>query len=543
MRVNYSFSKSFKLAGLILVLGQSLTGCLNPDTNSALSLGDQSSPAVSCTNACNTALLNVSKDFNVFVFQDYSAPSSDAQGRIAAGRDVSIANYSVGDSLSFDPTRFDIIAGRNVVFSSGNVPNGGIAYGNSFAGAGTSLSAPVQASPLSFSAAKIQLEGISDSLASLPTNQTANITYTGSRSFMHLEANKVQNIYSISAEDLANVHTFTIIGSSNASVIINVTGTSVSISDFSMEYSGGISRDHILFNLKDAASLSMGGISIEGTVIAPHADVSFPSGMLNGHLVANSFIGAGQFNYAPFTGCLPIVSSLNYFKDSINDSTDGYALGGTPYEMYGMAVKQVGDYIIVGVNTNFALAGEVASGTHVGWGDFVMNFAGNQTSYGNAASSTTYAVKFMNGTASDSVNPSLGLYQNATIQGVESSHSGWNSWNDYQNWVFGHGSTNPLLAGVSNSYFVGSSSVPNSLQSGSFVSGTGFQVLNQAELSALGIDFPTGLNSSNSSLGSLTFGFSFKRTSVMIGNFTAHLAMECANDVVAFPGTLEASCH
>ena len=322
-----------------------------------------------------------------------------------------------------------------------------------------------------------------------------------------------------------------------------MSGAAISISDFSMVYSGGITRDHVLFNFNQATSLMMSEISIEGTIIAPHADVSFPTGMLNGHLVANSFTGAGQFNYAPFTGCLPVVSSLNYFKDSVNDSTDGYALGGTPYEMYGMAVKQVGDYIIVGVNTNFALAGEMYYGSHIGWGDFVMNFAGNQSSYGNALPATTYAVKFMNGTASDSVNSSLGLYQNATIQGVESSHYGWNTWDEYQNWVFGHGSTNPLLAGVSNSYFIGSQAVPNSIKSGSFVSNTGFQVLNQTELSALGIDVPTGLAAPAGGLGSITFGFSFKRTAAMTGSFTAHLAMECANDVVAFPGTLEASCH
>jgi len=536
-------NKILKSTILFASLTQVLTACVFPNTNTSLSLGDPAAPAVSCSTACNTALLDVSKEFNVFVFQDYSAPSSDAQGRIAAGRDVSIGNYSVGDSLSPDTSRYDIIAGRNINFISGDVPNGGIAYGNNFSGSGTSLSSPIQASPIAFNAARVQLEGISDSLASLPTNQTPTITYTGSRSFVNLDANQVQNIYSMTSSDLANIHTFTIIGSSSASVIINVTGASASITDFSMNYSGGITRDHILFNFNQATTLSLGEISIEGTLLAPHADVTFPTGMLNGQLVANSFTGAGQFNYSPFNGCLPVVSSLNYFKDSFNDSTDGYALGGTPYEMYGMAVKQVGDYIIVGVNTNFALAGEMYSGSHIGWGDFVMNFAGNQSSYANATPATSYAVKFVNGTASDSVNSSLGLYQNAIIQGVESSHYGWNTWNDYQSWVFGHGSTDPLLAGIANSYFVGTSSVPNSIQSGTFVSGTGFQILNQSELSALGIDFTAGLSTSSSVLGSVTFGFSFKRTASMTGNFTAHLAMECANDVVAFPGTLEASCH
>ena len=35
--------------------------------------------------------------YNAFVFEEFSAPSSDVEGRLAAGGNVSINNYSVGD--------------------------------------------------------------------------------------------------------------------------------------------------------------------------------------------------------------------------------------------------------------------------------------------------------------------------------------------------------------------------------------------------------------------------------------------------------------
>ncbi len=528
-----------------LVLG--MAACNSPgvesSTSTAITLGDPTSPAVSCTAACNTTLLNLTKDFNVFVFKDYSAPSSDAEGRIVAGRDINIDHYSVGTSLTPDASRYDVIAGRNVSFGNGDVPNGGIAYGSSYTGNATSLSPAVHASPLSFTAAQVQIQGISDSISHITSNQTANISYTGDRAFIDLNANLVQNVYSISATDLANAHTFTIEGSASASVIVNVLGANASLNSFSMSYSGGITRDHILFNFVNATSLQLGQISIEGTILAPLADVTFPSGVLYGQLIANSMSGAGQFNYDSFKGCLPVVSSLNYFKDSFTDSTDGSSLGGTSYEIYGTAIKQVGDYIIVGVNANFALGGEVASGTQISWGDFIFNFAGDQSTYNSATPATTYAVKFRNGSASDAINASLGLYSNVTAQGVENSHHGWWSWNAYSSYVLGHGALNPLLAGKPNSYFDDAMLVPNSIGSGNFVSSTGFQMLTPSDLTALGIDFPSGLSTSASHLGSVTFGFSFKRTPAMVGNFTAHLSMECANDVIAFPGTLEASCH
>ena len=511
--------------------------------SSPIVLGDpQVSPAL-CTQACNTALLDLTKDFNVFVFQDFSAPSSDVEGRVAAGRDVNIANYSVGTGLSADPTRSDIIAGRDVNFVSGDVPNGGVMYGGTFSGSGTSLAAPIRSQLISFSAAQVQIQGVSDSIARIVPNSTATIMSTGTRSFMDLTASLDQSVFSITTQQLADVHTLTIKGPSTATVIVNVVGSAASMSDFAMTYSGGITRNHILFNFNASTSLSMTEISVEGTVLAPKADVSFPTGMLNGQLIAHSFSGAGQFNYSPYTGCLPVVSSLNYFRDSFTDSTDNYALGGTQYEIYGVATKQVGDYVIVALNTNFPLAGANENGVTIGWGDFIMNFASDQSSFSQAIASTTFGVKFKNGTSSDSVNASLGVYQDVTAVGVEGAHSGWGSWGAYEDWVFSRGGTDPLLAGVANSYFDKNQMIPNSIGSGTFVSGTGYQLMDETQLAALGFDFPSGLHLPANQIGLYTFGFSFKKTDAMVGTYTGHLAMECANDVIAFPAKLEATCH
>jgi choice-of-anchor A domain-containing protein len=533
--------------GLQAVAGLAISGCVLPNntTTTALPLGDPTAVAA-CNVSCNTQLLDLSKDFNVLVFGDFQAPSSDVQGRIAAGHDISVSNYSVGDSLPKDANRFDMIAGHDIHFDSGSVANGGIAYGNEYYhGAASVFGNIVKTSPFSFTAAKVQLTGISDSIAAIPSNQTPVITYTGSRAFVTLNANKVQNIYSISDADLGATHTLTINASVGSSVVINVTGNgNASMQNFGVFFAGGITRDHVLFNFNKQTYLEMGYISIEGTVLAPRASVFFPSGQLNGQLVANSFYGAGQLNYAPFAGCLPVASSLNFFKDSFTDSTDGYRVGGTVYEMYGMAVKQVGDYVIVGLNTNFPLEGEQLGSTHIGWGDFIMNFAHDQSVFTHSAAATTYGVKFVSGTSSDVVNSSsLGLYSSVNALGVESAHSGWGTWGQYSSYVKGNGAQDPLLAGVPNTYFDDNSAVPNSIGGGNFVNDSAYQLLSQTDLNALGIDFSAGLASQSSQLGHYTFGFSFKRTAAMVGNFTAHLAMECANDVIAFPGALEATCH
>ena len=73
----------------------------------------------------------------------------------------------------------------------------------------------------------------------------------------------------------------------------------------------------------------------------------------------------------------------NYAIDSFTDSITGNNVGGTKYELYGMAFKQTADQIFVAINTNLPLAGtssNYATDHHVGLGDLLFNFSGKNAS-------------------------------------------------------------------------------------------------------------------------------------------------------------------
>jgi|GEM_PF-4080339 len=83
----------------------------------------------------------------------------------------------------------------------------------------------------------------------------------------------------------------------------------------------------------------------------------------------------------------------NYAIDSSTDSTDridanNTKVGGTVFEIFGMAIKQDADNIYVALNANLPIEGVTgarsegaskADDNHIGWGDLFFNFSGHKT--------------------------------------------------------------------------------------------------------------------------------------------------------------------
>jgi len=224
-----------------------------------------------------------------------------------------------------------------------------------------------------------------------------------------------------------------------------------------------------------------------------------------------------------------------YTKDSFEDAT-----GSASLEIYGVAVKQVDDTIIVAMNTNMGTAGEsnwpnkirkkIKDG-NVAFSDFVLDFGDG----------VKYAVHFAAGNDSDS-SVTLGLYKDVVLKDVAKENYGFSNLSSYKKAVEKQKKT-PSLGDLSFSggYFDVNStySVPMSIESGTQVEGDNFTPLTAADLAGMGLDFVSGLDVNNASeLGSHTFGFSFTKTDDMVGDFTGYFFTECRNDGLAIVKTL-----
>ncbi|MGE5621136.1 MAG: SdrD B-like domain-containing protein [archaeon] len=252
--------------------------------------------------------LGPAKGYNVFVFENLTQPSADAQGRVAVGGDAYFANYSVGDLLPPNSGNV-LVVGHNLTFVSGAVNNGNVVYGGT-----TNLPQPavsisggtlIHATPVDFNAARTYLQNLSVTLSKYAATGTAlmqwgTLTLTGTDP--HL------NVFAVSGTDLSAANNVVINAPNGSVVLVNISGQNVSWMGGLTVYGTAISN--VIYNFYQAQTLKIQGIDIRGTVLAPMAALDFPAGLITGQVIVKCMTGSGQFNLNPFIGNIPAAMSF-----------------------------------------------------------------------------------------------------------------------------------------------------------------------------------------------------------------------------------------
>ena len=231
-------------------------------------------------------------------------------------------------------------------------------------------------------------------------------------------------------------------------------------------------------------------------------------------------------------------ATIHYTADSFSDGVDGSTVGGTnsAYEIYGVGYAQSATTLYVGLNTNLPIGGEPtpdATGGTVAWGDFFFNFS-DQPFAEAVSGGQVYGVRF--DAANDSPMPQLGLYQVEETGSVTLSNSGFVSLDAYQTTVTNAGGT-PSLGDVppDGSYLSNTDLPQNVIAQGTLLPN---EVNFIEDLSTVGFESDFGFGTALAETGRYTYGFSVDTTGLPSGDFIAHLLAECANDGIAFIGSL-----
>ena len=256
-------------------------------------------------------------DFNVLTFGDFTAPSSDVEGRLYAGGNVALNSYSVGDKLQGAMVGGDtLVAGGDLTFTTGAVYHGNIKVGGSAAGvaanvvsgttnAGYTLTDNLGASglPVDFAAEQARLTGISASLGALGNTGTSEFKW--SQLFLTGGASAGRQVFNVSAQDLAAATNVVVDGIANGvDVVINVIGANAAMSGGLDEFFTN-NRENVLFNFVDAETLNLANIGVQGSILATGADITTGWGVVWGQVVAESWNGPMQVNQVYFDGTPP----------------------------------------------------------------------------------------------------------------------------------------------------------------------------------------------------------------------------------------------
>ena len=229
---------------------------------------------------------------NVFTVGNFTANSSDVEGAIVSGGNVSIASYAVNQNGKAAYGGYAVAAGGNLFLQ-----NGAISNGKTYAGGTTTLSNAAQTpgttiSPVDFAVATQQFKDIASGLSLVASTGTVTRQYS---------ANKVTgsgkggvDVFNVNADFFNGGDNWMLSGlSAGQTLIFNISGKQGGFNGGNIGFEP-LSGYNVLFNFYEAESINVRGII--GSVLAPYATVENGWGVINGQVVADTWNSSVQVN-------------------------------------------------------------------------------------------------------------------------------------------------------------------------------------------------------------------------------------------------------
>jgi len=245
-------------------------------------------------DACDSNCFQVRlSDYNLFVLGSYSG-GHDVRGKVAAGGDIHMTDFSVGWGLASNDTAGVLVAGGNLALSRGGV-FGEARYGGSYS-ADTSVTytqgGVAQGTPIDFAARGAQLSTLSAQLAALKANGSTTRESWGG---VMLNGTDPQvNVFDVDASAFSGAKLLSIHAPANSLAVLNIRGDSATFTGHGHSFSGGIDQHGVLFNFVDATAINAYGYGFWGTVLAPYANITFSNGSFDGGIYALSLTGNAE---------------------------------------------------------------------------------------------------------------------------------------------------------------------------------------------------------------------------------------------------------
>jgi choice-of-anchor A domain-containing protein len=255
--------------------------------------------------SCSQINLN---DANVFVRNDYTGGHT-VGGKVAAGGTIDLTDFGVGGQLPATDITNVLVAGTNLNISRGAI-FGDAYYGNSTtADPSTTFyrGALAQGTPIHFSSRFDALYDLSLDLHANPNvNGTTRLEPWGG---VFLEGTDPQfNSFKVSASAFSNAVYRSISAPAGSVVMVTLEdyiGSHFSLANSNITYQG-VDPHNVLFHMWGPTTISMSNFVLQGTLLAPWADVQFNDGRFEGGIYARSLSGnaEGHLHKLPaFTFC------------------------------------------------------------------------------------------------------------------------------------------------------------------------------------------------------------------------------------------------
>lgn len=306
-----------------------------------------------CSGA-HASSLGIAGEFNLFMFGNIIQWGTDVEGRIAAGGNVVYGRsgkgngFAVASKVKATQGPPELVAGGSVRLTNGSVgyfakensgapeyQNGTIVYGGKAKISQTvGYGSAYQGNPINFKSEQNYLKGMSAFWGGLAS--TGQVLKPNSGQVYLTGSNPNLNIFNIDSSYLTKNLGFFLNVPQTSTVLLNIVDANsdkrirltnigfymarefmeknfIAKNDAQamLKYLSGkdglYPHSNILFNFVDAERLLINRIEINGSILAPNANVSFGKhSHIDGSLIANSLFGRGEAHNIRFNGKLPI---------------------------------------------------------------------------------------------------------------------------------------------------------------------------------------------------------------------------------------------
>jgi len=290
--------------------------------------------------------LGIAGEYNAFLLDSISIFSTDIEGRAAAGGDAYFGKngkddgFAVASKVSVsNPMLPELVVGGNLKMENGSVgynygdpqaanyQKGTIYYGGSKAEIADNVGkgAVIQGTPIDFLKEGNYLKSMSSSWGGLSATGSTNFLDSYGREVSFSGSNKDLNVFYIDYDFFSSLKEsdplklgsgWKIEAPENSTILFNVAGEKIDFSNigfFFNQINAGdpaqepLFPDHlILWNFFEAATLDMELIGVQGSVLAPWADIMFTNCSVDGSLIALSLSGDGEPHNKLFKGEIPV---------------------------------------------------------------------------------------------------------------------------------------------------------------------------------------------------------------------------------------------
>ncbi|WP_339317755.1 choice-of-anchor A family protein [Paenibacillus sp. FSL R10-2734] len=242
-----------------------------------------------------TPVLGIAGNFNAFIFGDFAQKNDQIQGRLAAGGNITLENYGVARAYSSGDV---LIAGKDLNYINSGQVHGTAVYGEKLSANSQGINfmgGTRKDKPIDFAAEEQFLISRSEEYGAL----SATGKYSKKDQQIIINAPDAFNVIDLDGPTLAVASLMQFNIANNATLIINVSGSSIHVPSFAMQNG---KANKVIFNFYEATSLNIEYTSFFGTILAPKAIVSYAGAELYGTLIAKSFSGGVEMHLGMYEG-------------------------------------------------------------------------------------------------------------------------------------------------------------------------------------------------------------------------------------------------